>query len=412
MRFRWIVLVGTVFLAVTVVTGTENDKTNDKQKSSTKVISLAESINRSTKLYQDPIRAKASRERWKKALEEIKELTLPQGDDKRVKEVSLMQWRMLLDEPTEVELETETDSTTVFERTSSSPSKDTKITPRFEGFASWERMLQDWADEVQEYMEKIDAENAEGYPMSSWGISGKISVTKEKEKKLSEPLVPIAKEDQPESTIATRKKKSQISLPVPVPAKVGEPVLPHTDLADKSKRILIVTTAALPWMTGTAVNPLLRAAYMTKGRKEAGGSVTLMIPWLERRQDQERVYGRDKVFADPDTQEAYIRTWLRESANMLQASDDLNIEWYTGWQNKAENSVYSMGDITAQIPADKVDICILEEPEHLNWYRAPGESWTDKFKHVVGIIHTNYFVYASEQPAAFIRVSTQITILA
>ena len=36
-------------------------------------------------------------------------------------------------------------------------------------------------------------------------------------------------------------------------------------------------------------------------------------------------------------------------------------------------------------------------------YRAPGESWTAKFKHVVGIVHTNYFVYASDQPAAFIR---------
>jgi digalactosyldiacylglycerol synthase len=53
--------------------------------------------------------------------------------------------------------------------------------------------------------------------------------------------------------------------------------------------------------------------------------------------------------------------------------------------------------------ADEVDICILEEPEHLNWYRAPGENWTTKFKHVVGIIHTNYFFYATEQPAAFVR---------
>jgi digalactosyldiacylglycerol synthase len=52
---------------------------------------------------------------------------------------------------------------------------------------------------------------------------------------------------------------------------------------------------------------------------------------------------------------------------------------------------------------------VLEEPEHLNWYRAPGENWTAKYKHVVGIVHTNYFVYATEQPAAFIRVSSEST---
>lgn len=54
---------------------------------------------------------------------------------------------------------------------------------------------------------------------------------------------------------------------------------------------------------------------------------------------------------------------------------------------------------------EDVDIMVLEEPEHLNWYREAGDSWTIKFKHVVGIVHTNYFVYATEQPGAFIRVS-------
>ena len=62
-----------------------------------------------------------------------------------------------------------------------------------------------------------------------------------------------------------------------------------------------------------------------------------------------------------------------------------------------------VGDITALIPQEECDLVVLEEPEHLNWYRAPGENWISKYKHVVGIVHTNYFVYATEQPAAFIR---------
>jgi len=128
-----------------------------------------------------------------------------------------------------------------------------------------------------------------------------------------------------------------------------------------------------------------------------------MLPWLERRHDQEQVYGSNSVFDSPEKQEIFIRQWLRDSAKLPTPSKELKIKWYTAWQNKAENSVYSMGDITALIPKEEVDICILEEPEHLNWYRAPGDSWTDKFEHVVGIIHTNYFVYAQDQPAAFVR---------
>ena len=195
------------------------------------------------------------------------------------------------------------------------------------------------------------------------------------------------------------------AIPKPRPVTSSDEILPHTDIADKSKNIWIVTTGALPWMTGTAVNPLLRSAYLSTGRKEAGGSVTLMLPWVEREADQEKIYGSKKMFETPADQEKYIRTWLRDTANMEDASEELNIQWYTAWQEPLENSLYSMGDLIALIPEEDCDICVLEEPEHLNWYRAPGENWTAKYKHVVGIVHTNYFVYATEQPAAFIRVS-------
>lgn len=377
-----LLLISVITVSLALPISNETDaQVNGKTNNATKVISLAQSIRKSQLKWSRDDRALAMQQYWKETFEEIKNLAVnfPETPSGTTNRNPLTQWKSFLEENTV--------KATLDENT-------TKARPRFEGFASWERKLQQWNDEVQEYVERIRAETGE-YPFSTYGIPSYRNAT-----------------ETPPETSPTEDLQmvpgTKMERPVPAPAQPAEPVVPHTDIADKSKRILIVTTAALPWMTGTAVNPLLRSAYLTKGRAKQGGRVTLMLPWLERMSDQERVYGKAKSFQTQDEQEQHIRTWLRDTAGMADASKELEIIWYTAWLERAENSIYSMGDITALVSAEDHDICILEEPEHLNWYRAPGESWTAKFDHVVGIIHTNYFAYAQEQPAALIRVSMHV----
>ena len=286
----------------------------------------------------------AARQRWKLIFEEIKlvdNVVRNNVDGKSFFD----EWKLLLDGEGDRNIYLDTTNTTK------------RMRQRFDGFASWEKKLQQWTDDAT---------------LSNLLLDNK-SRTRKNETSLS--IIPSL----------------QFS---PRPAKAGDEILPHTDIADKSKNIWIVTTASLPWFTGTAVNPLLRAAYLSTGRTEAGGSVTLMVPWLERESDRETIYGNNRIFKSPEEQEEWIRTWLRETADLKQASEELKIKWYTGRVETLENSIYSMGDITALLPVcdfhfiykslitlflhshflcificqqDEVDICVLEEPEHLNW---------------------------------------------
>ena len=158
----------------------------------------------------------------------------------------------------------------------------------------------------------------------------------------------------------------------------------------------VVTTAALPWMTGTAINPLLRAAYLSQMNRpfSAGKStVTLVLPWLESADDRVALYGEEWKDVTQAFQEKYIRQWLAQSVpKEADASrGGIQIVWYAAKYHARYASIFAMGDICSLFGDNKLDVCFLEEPEHLNVYRAPGKRlWTDIFRHVVGVGHTNY----------------------
>jgi len=165
-----------------------------------------------------------------------------------------------------------------------------------------------------------------------------------------------------------------------------------------TRHVTVVTTASVPWMTGTAVNPLLRAAYLTQDR--APGMVTLLLPWVEE-EDQRKVFPQGITFADEEEQRQHVLRWLADEAHMPTAAGKLRIRFYQGRYHREFGSIFSMGSVVSLLPDDETDICILEEPEHLNWFRFPEMGWLDKFNFVVGIIHTNYVVYAGQEKGAW-----------
>jgi len=157
-------------------------------------------------------------------------------------------------------------------------------------------------------------------------------------------------------------------------------------------------------MTGTSINPLLRAAYLAKDRPE--GMVNLMVPWLDLL-DQQVAYPSHLRFKTPSEQREFIRNWLVIDANLPTAAKKLNIVFYSSKFVEPYHSVFPMGDISMLIPDEDADVCVLEEPEHLNWFMAPfaSKKWMDKFKHVIGIIHTNYVMYARAEGANVFKES-------
>lgn len=155
-----------------------------------------------------------------------------------------------------------------------------------------------------------------------------------------------------------------------------------SSLHDTSRHVTVVTTAAIPWMTGTAVNPCLRAAYMAHCTPH---QVTLLIPWLNQ-EDQAQVFHGTHLFEQPEQQTECIKAWVRKRTGF---EAQFKIRYYPGRFDTTLLGIFAVGDMTVYIPVEEADVAILDEPEHLTWFHH-GIRWTDKFNHVVGVMHTNY----------------------
>ena len=200
--------------------------------------------------------------------------------------------------------------------------------------------------------------------------------------------------------------------------------------APNGRHICIVTTASVPWRTGTSINPLARALYCCR---LPNMTVTLYIPWLSPK-DQRILFGTNTIFDSPSNQEVWIRQYCTDR---IHCDDDslskLKIKFYNSLYHQGFGSIFPSEDICSMIPNDEADVAILEEPEHLNWFRSvlpPDDDdddennstehiesnkeeeddekkkhkngqqqivgWKQKFNYVIGILHTNYSAYLDQ----------------
>ena len=102
----------------------------------------------------------------------------------------------------------------------------------------------------------------------------------------------------------TRDDEARASLS-PSPSTAGAPT-DASNLRLPGRRLAIVSTAALPWQTGTSVNPLLRAAHLAT----KGFPVCLVLPWLSLEQ-QPILFPAGLTFSASHEQEAWLRAYLQ-----------------------------------------------------------------------------------------------------
>ena len=154
-------------------------------------------------------------------------------------------------------------------------------------------------------------------------------------------------------------------------------------MANMLNKLNIITTAAFPWRTGTAILALYRAYYLS----QKGLDVRLYIPWVPP-PEQKKLFGKDITFESYKAQEECIRFYLPHSGG-----SSLQLEFYPGIYIEALGSILPRCALSRRIR--QCDWLILEEPEHLNWLH-PWNRFRKKATRITGIMLTNYTFYIKE----------------
>ena len=151
----------------------------------------------------------------------------------------------------------------------------------------------------------------------------------------------------------------------------------------------VVTTAALPWLTGTSIIPLFHAVYL----KKRGYETTLYVPWLPLSQ-QHRCF-QDHAFTSPEEQRTYIAAWLPEALRDFCPK----IRFYPSKFIAFLGSILPLVDLDGLV--ENHDVVLLEEPEHL-FVSHPWSRFKKRREHIIGVIMTNYQYYISQYVPAFL----------
>ena len=160
---------------------------------------------------------------------------------------------------------------------------------------------------------------------------------------------------------------------------------------ERLKTVGIVATSALPWRTGTSINPLMRAFYLARRNM----AVTLYLPWVDGKQ-QAGLFSRHMVCATKEAQEAYSRAYLPRSY-----CPNLRIVFYPGKYFPKIGSILPL--VSPARFAASCDWLLLEEPEHLHWLY-PFSCYGKRMGRITGIVLTNYSFFAQRGGKFFQRL--------